>query len=495
MKPKPAAVLNTPVNDSVLTLEEQRAELLKCAASPSYFINTYVKIFDPEIKQWVPFELWPFQEECLELMRWVSEFLGLKSRQVGMTWLALAYGLWLMLFASIAEVLLFSKREDEAIYLLSDERLRGMYNHLPEWMKAKSIIVDDKKHFRLSNGSGARAFPSNAGDSYTATYAVVDEADLLASSDLSSLLGRVAPTVEAGGQLVVISRPDKSKPNSHFKQLYKDAIAGKNTWTAVFIPWHAHPGRDEDWYTKQKSNYRLDDLHEQYPATEGEALSARTSDKLLEDTWVTQCYTQKKPIPSEDLPPDAPAISGLCIYVLPETGRSYVIGVDPAEGKENSDDSSAVVMDQETGEEVAHLSGKIYMTVLAGYINQLGIWYNDAAVLYERNNHGHACLVWMRDHSRLPLLKGDDNDEGWQTNSKSKHVMYSDTAAELKAGLLRINNPTTYFQLVSIERSTLRAPSQMHDDAATAFALALLARRRNVATESFFFQMKVKGRS
>lgn len=494
MKPKPVAVLNPPVNEVPLTLEEQRAELLKCAASPSYFINTYVKIFDPEIKQWVAFELWPFQEECLELMRWVSEFLGLKSRQVGMTWLALAYGLWLMLFAPIAEVLLFSKREDEAIYLLSDERLRGMYNHLPDWMKAKAIIVDDKKHFRLSNGSGARAFPSNAGDSYTATYAVVDEADLLSSSDLSGLLGRVAPTVEAGGQIVVISRPDKSKPNSHFKNLYKDAVSGKNTWTAVFIPWHAHPGRDAAWYAKQKSNYRLDDLHEQYPATEGEALSARTSDKLLEEIWVTQCYTQKPVIPSEDLPPEAPAISGLCIYALPERGRTYVIGIDPAEGKENSDDSAASIMDQETGEEVAHLSGKIYMSVLAGYVNQLGIWYNNAACMYERNNHGHACLVWMRDHSRLSLLKGHDEDEGWLSNSKGKHLLYSETAEELKAGVPRINHPTTYFQLLSIERSTLRAPKQMHEDSSDAFALCIVARRRSKAVIPTSWQFPVKGR-
>lgn len=493
MLPDPV-VLPRPPNDD-LSLDEQRTELLKCAASPSYFINTYVKIFDPEVKQWVSFELWPFQEECLELMRWVSEFLGLKSRQVGMTWLALSLGLWLMLFRPIAEVLLFSKREDEAIYLLSDERLRGMYTHLPEWMKARAIVVDDKKHFRLSNGSGARAFPSNAGDSYTATYAVIDEADLLTSSDLSGLLGRVAPTVEAGGQLVVISRPDKSKPNSHFKTLYKDAVAGKNTWTAVFIPWHAHPGRTVAWYAKQQANYRLDDLHEQYPATEAEALSARTSDKLLESVWVSQCYTQRPAIPSDQWPVGAPAISGLVVYVLPEPGHTYIISVDPAEGKQNSDDSVAIVMDQATGEEVCHLAGKIYMSTLAGYVNQIGIWYNQAAVLFERNNHGHACLVWMRDNSRLHLMTGDDGDEGWQTNSKSKHLMYSEGAEDLKAGSARINHPTTYFQLISIERSTLSAPPQMHDDAATAYVLALVARRRNMTKRvPTTWQFAVKGR-
>jgi hypothetical protein len=154
----------------------------------------------------------------------------------------------------------------------------------------------------------------------------------------------------------------------------------------------------------------------------------------------------------------------------------------------------AIVADRDTGEEVAHLSGKIYMSVLAGFVNQLGIWYNTAACLYERNNHGHACLVWMRDHSRLPLLKGDDDDEGWLTNPKSKHLLYSETADALRAGHPAINHPMTYFQLLSIERSTLRAPKQMHDDAAVAFALTIAARRRAAVAAPMMFQARVKGR-
>lgn len=495
MKPVPNAVISLPQDDwENYSPEKQRAELVKCALSPSYFINTYVKIFDPITKEWIAFELWPFQEECLGLIRNSSEFLGLKSRQVGFTWLALAYGLWLMLFRKIAEVLLFSKREDEAIYLLGEERLRGMYHHLPEWMKSRAILVDGKKHFRLSNGSGARAFPSNAGDSYTATYAVIDEADLLVGDGLSKLLGRVAPTVAAGGQLVLISRPDKSQPDSYFKQLYKDAKAGKNTWTAVFVPWHAHPGRDQAWYEKQKANNRIDDLHEQYPATDAEALSARSTDKLMESAWVEQCYVEMDPLTLDDdeRMMDAPSISDLCVYRPPEPGSNYVIGVDPAEGKETSHDSSISVVDELTGEEVCHLSGKIHYTVLSFYIDQIASWYNDAQVMVERNNHGAAVLQWLEEHSQATLLDGLDENVGWQSNVRSKGILYSEASDTLKGKGAIIHSPKTYFQILSIERATMKAPSGMPDDASDSFVFALAARTRTVSSP-MIYTAKVDG--
>jgi len=448
-------------------------EVKKCALSPAYFITTYIKIYDPVAKSWIPFLLWGFQRHVVDTLHAAKEFIGLKARQMGLTWILMAYALWLMLFRPIAECLVFSKREDEAMYLISNERLRGMYTHLPEFLQARGIIKDDITHFRLTNLSGIRAFPSNAGDSYSATFAFIDEADLV--PDLKELLGRVEPTVNAGGKLALISRADKKKPNSYFKQLYRGAAQGENSFKAIFLPWHVHPLRDAAWYEKQSRNMTLDDLHEQYPATDAQALSARTSDKLLESGWVEQCYQKRDLLPLSD----APAISDLHLYAAPTKGKAYVLGVDPAEGKDTSDDSSITVLDVDTLEEVCHLSGKIHFAVLAGYADTIGDYYNQASIMVERNNHGHAVLLWLEEHSGLQVLAGHDDNTGWLSSARGKHIMYSDGGDLLKAGTPIIHSRKTYDQLISIERSTLRAPQGLADDAADSFVLALAGAKRN----------------
>jgi len=156
------------------------------------------------------------------------------------------------------------------------------------------------------------AFPTTAGDSYTATLAVVDEADLC--PDLDRLMRAVKPTIDGGGRMILLSRADKTKPLSPFKRIYQGARQGQNEWTAVFLPWHARPDRDAAWYEEQQQDIfsrtgAVDDLHEQYPATDAEALAPRTLDKRLPAAWLHRCYREQRPL--ADLPPGAPSLPSL----------------------------------------------------------------------------------------------------------------------------------------------------------------------------------------
>lgn len=247
------------------------AEWQRCAEDYIYFIDTYCHMYDAKSKDWINFTLWGFQIDYLNAIHENQLFIALKTRQIGATWLALAYELWTMVFHPIANCLNFSLRENEAITLISDERLRGMYARLPVWMRNFSFEVDDKKHWRLSNESTARAFPTGTGDSYTATLALIDEADLI--DNLDEMLNRIKPTIDAGGKLVLISRVNKKRTETPFKTIYKESRAGRNSWASMFIPWHAHPLRDQAWYDEQVRNaVHIDAVYEQYPATEEEAL-------------------------------------------------------------------------------------------------------------------------------------------------------------------------------------------------------------------------------
>jgi hypothetical protein len=450
-------------------------EIRKCRRSAAYFLDTFCLVYDATAASWIPFRLWPAQAETLQTFEDRRLIVVLKARQLGLTWLALGFALWLLLFHPAATVLLFSRRDDESVDLLKN-RLRGMYDRLPDWLKVRALLIDNDHELSLSNGSRVLAFPTTAGDSYSATLAIVDEADLV--PDLDRLLRAVKPTIDGGGRMILLSRADKSKPRSPFKRIYSAARQGLTDWRPVFLPWHARPDRDHAWYESQRADilYRtgsLDDLHEQYPATDAEAISPRALDKRIAPQWLQQCYVDQTPL--TDLPPGSPSIPGLEVYRLPEPGRVYVIGADPAEGNPTSDDSALSVLDKETGEEAAALAGKFQPAVLAAHADTIAHWFNDAAILVERNNHGHAVLLWLRDNSRLHILFGHDAMQGWLSSSKGKALLYDTCADAFREGDTKLHSFAAFTQLSLIEGSTLRAPDGEHDDRADAYSLALSA--------------------
>ncbi len=140
----------------------ERREWLKCSESCLYFIFNYCQIYDATRGDWIPFQLWPAQAHALRTILNNRLIVILKARQLGATWLALAFALWLALFRPAATILIFSRRDDEAIYLLSQERTRGMYARLPNFLKCRAVLSSNDHEWTLSNGSVLRAFPTTA---------------------------------------------------------------------------------------------------------------------------------------------------------------------------------------------------------------------------------------------------------------------------------------------------------------------------------------------
>lgn len=465
----------TPIAHQAQTQAQERA---RCQRDPAYFIDRYVHLETTDaagLAEWAPFHIWPAQRQVIAALHGARRVIVLKARQLGLSWLVLAYILWQMTQRPITNALIFSLRDDEAVDLLH-KRLSGMYQRLPDFLAGALPLTDATHALRLRNGSTALAFPTTGGRSYTAGIALVDEADHI--PNLDDLLNAVKPTVDAGGKLVLISSADKATPESTFKRIYRAAAAGRNDWRGLFLPWYARPDRDAVWYAQQQRDIQerdghLDYLYQEYPATDLEALAGASSDKRFPPAWLARCDATAEPWP--DTPEDAPALPNLRVFTPPQPGRLYVIGVDPAEGNPQSDESAAVVLDAELQQQVAVLGGRLDPTVLGDQVGQLAAYYQQADVLVERNNHGHAVMLYLASFTAARILTGRDGKPGWLTTPVSKVLAYDQAADTFRSGAAQIADVTTLQQLAAVGGATLAAPPGQHDDRAMAYVLALAA--------------------
>jgi hypothetical protein len=239
---------------------------------PAAFVRGCVYIYDATGQDWIKFELWPAQVETLAAMALSRKLVVLKAP---------------------ATILLFSLREEESKELLW--RLRGMYDRLPQHLRARAVTHSNETRWILSNGSRALAFSTRAGRSYTGTLALVDEADFV--PELSQFLNAVKPTIDAGGQLFLVSTSDKKRPISTFKNLFRAAVQGTGDYRHIFLPWWTRPGRDEAWRQSiQAEMYAQrgthDDFCAEYPASPEEALAAEQLDRRLPWEWVKRCVEE-----------------------------------------------------------------------------------------------------------------------------------------------------------------------------------------------------------
>lgn len=139
----------------------------------------------------------------------------------------------------------------------------------------------------------------------------------------------------------------------------------------------------------------------------------------------------------------------LLVWELPDPEEDYAIGVDISEGLEHGDRSSVDVVKRNNGEQVAHWFGHLDPGLLAQLVAHVGRWYGSeeygpAFVGPERNNHGHAFLLRLRDiyptrriysQEHIDRESDDETDRlGWLTTAQSKPIVVDGLKTLLRAG-------------------------------------------------------------
>ena len=123
----------------------------------------------------------------------------------------------------------------------------------------------------------------------------------------------------------------------------------------------------------------------------------------------------------------------------PLIGREYVVGVDTAEGVDEGDFSCAMVGDVGSLQHVATLHEQVEIDVFARHLAELGKHYNNALLVIERNNHGHALIKSMTELGYPHIYQhmrweGRDADkkQGFLSNVGTKPVIEAMLAERIR---------------------------------------------------------------
>ncbi len=250
---------------------------------PLKFIEEAVYIEDRDVEGLaIPFDLWDEQRDVVKSMVEDRLLIVLKARQLGLTWLALAFAVHELIFKQGYSVVALSKREDPDAKELV-RRIRFILKYLPKWVirehkgEAKrwggltwesttftiTIHHPDKEDSVFQSMTSA----PDSGRSFTASLVILDEWAFQQWAE--EIWSAAYPTINrpTGGKVFGLST---GKRGTLFERLWRESEKGENPFTPIFLPWWVDPRRTQKWYEEAKkalpNNYRAE-----YPSTPEEA--------------------------------------------------------------------------------------------------------------------------------------------------------------------------------------------------------------------------------
>lgn len=250
-------------------------------SAASFIVRTQIKTPQGEGYAALPFELWPAQQDVLTEMGQRDRLVVLKARQLGISWLACGYVLWLCTIYPGKTVLLFSQGQLEANELI--ERISFMYYQHKDHALLPRFLTENTGELEWTNGSNVKSLPATkkAGRSFSASLVIFDEFAFMLYG--AELYGAAKPTIDDGGKLWIISSADGLGTPYH--QFWQAARAGSNGFTPVFLPWQARPSRGPDWRDAKiiESYGDTATVLREYPVNDIEAFTHAVG--LIYDLW------------------------------------------------------------------------------------------------------------------------------------------------------------------------------------------------------------------
>ena len=384
-----------------------RQEYLRCAKDPVHFMRKYCYIQHPQRGR-IQFNLYPFQEKVLTLMRDNPYSIILKSRQLGISTLSAGYSLWLMTFHKDKNILCIATKQETAKNMVT--KVKFMYENLPSWLKVDAA-ENNKLNLRLINGSQIKATSasSDAGRSEAVSLLLIDEAAFI--DNIGEIWASAQQTLATGGGCIALSTPYGT--GNWFHQTWIRAENSENDFLPIRLPWDVHPERDQAWRDKQ------DELlgDPRMAAQECDCDFSTSGDIVFYPEYIEYYEKTFAKDPLEKRGAD----KNLWVWESPDYSRDYMVVADVARG-DGKDYSALHVIDIENNVQVAEYKGQIGTKEFGHLLVGVATEYNEAMLVIENANIGWATIQVAIDRA-YPNLYYSQKSEG---NAESYFDKYQD---------------------------------------------------------------------
>lgn len=362
-------------------MRNNQKEFLKCKRDPIYFIETYLRIFNPSQGN-IPFNLYKKQKEFLHLFLTKHEIISFKSRQTGMSTLLQQLSLWLQLFYDNYNIGIISLEQQKQNDFLKGQKII-YYNSDLSWLNVK-IVKNIESLFSFTNNSSIRQGNSNNPfRSYTMSTIIVDEQQFI--PNLKTQLMSVAPTLQRISNTSlpygIILNSTQNGIDNYYYQVYQKQLHNEGGYTLFKFHWSDIPEYDEEWYERQC------DLLDNDPKLIQQELDMKfigSGDTYIKGEVLEQIQSQ---ISNEYdvIYLDDEQRYKIQVYDHPEENEEYIIGVDPSGGTGN--DYSQVIVLRRSDQNVVQIfeNNEIDDRQLSILLNKLGTYYNNQKIGIEQN--------------------------------------------------------------------------------------------------------------
>lgn len=298
-----------------------------------------------------------------------------------------------------------------------------------------------------------------------------------------------------------------------FYELWRGAVEGTNGFIPFFSPWFDTPEYREEvpsyfertleeedlakdfglddgqlvWRRKQIATNGIDKFRQEYPATPEEAFIA-SGRPVFNPDQIHEMLKSSQP-PLYQMAHNEPSFEKhtrgeLKVWHERQESETYYIGADVAMGIRNGDYSVAQVLDSQK-RLVASFRAHVHPDYFGRILFDLGMYYNEAKVIVENNNHGLLTAIRLGRDLAYPNVyteigEGNLNDRdtitiGFRTTERSKPLIIDRLRAALREQELDIRDKVTLREMLSYivtETGKMEAEKGCFDDCVMALALA-----------------------
>lgn len=493
-------------------------------ADPILWIETFVNIVDKKGKL-VPFKFNPQQKY---IMRNKGKFnICLKSRQLGITSVALGFSLYIAITKPNSTCMIMSYSLDSANNIF--EKLKQMYNDLPDCVRLETI-ANNRKELKFVNSS--RIIVCTCGSKDNARGATLSFVHLSEVGFMNEYLDKQLTAIEQAlvpdGCMILESTANGL---NRFSELWNKTVSGEAPlWKPFFFSWVQDKRMFADEYKEYRKRYKniygsyltedeldeketallnkgasLDQLMwrrlkisntsedkfcQEFPSNPIEAFISTGSNifsaAIIQERLNSLNNTQIQKLPVSGVDPILKKYNRyLTIWKLPVRGKRYYIGVDTGEGLGGSNDYSVISVIDKDGFQCAEWrSNKVKPYEFAELVFKMANWYNKGLLVIEKASAGHTVVDKIRhDYHYVNMYKSKAYDQksgkskrkiGYETTSKSKPIMISDMQEYFETGQCLVNSKDLLqeMKLFELVDGGMKAVSG-HDDTVMAFAMAL----------------------